>query len=39
VFTVQESHYIKVVQGDIFMEQKMSFGLVLDWLAIPKKIE
>ena len=29
-----QSHYIEVAQGDIFMEQKMRFGLVL---AILKK--
>ena len=28
------SHYIEVVQGDIFMEQKMQFGLVLGGLAV-----
>ena len=27
LLSVQESHYVKVVQGDIFMELKMSFGL------------
>ena len=32
-----QSHYIEVVQGDIFMEQKMRFGLVLGRLAILKK--
>ena len=32
-----QSHYIEVVQGDIFMEQKMTFGLVLGRLAILKK--
>ena len=32
-----QSHYIEVAQGDIFMEQKMRFGLVLDRLAILKK--
>ena len=26
-----QSQYIEVVQGDIFMEQKMRFGLVLGW--------
>ena len=30
-------HYIEVVQGDIFMEEIMRFGLVLGQLAIPKK--
>jgi hypothetical protein len=29
--------FIEVAQGDIFMEQKMRFGLVLGWLAILKK--
>ena len=33
-----QSHYIEVAQGDIFMEQKMRFGLVLGRLAILKKI-
>ena len=32
-----QSHYIEVAQGNIFMEQKMRFGLVLDQLAILKK--
>ena len=34
-----QSHnmYIEVAQGDIFMEQKMRFGLVLGQLAILKK--
>ena len=32
-----QSHYIKVAQGDIFMEQKMRFGLVLCRMAILKK--
>ena len=32
-----QSHCIKVPQGDVFMEQKMRFGLVLGWLAILKK--
>ena len=32
-----QSHYIEVAQGDIFMEQKMRFGLVLGRLAILKK--
>ena len=32
-----QSHYIEVAQGDIFMEQKMWFGLVLGRLAILKK--
>ena len=30
------SHYIEVAQGDIFMEQKMRFGLLLGRLAILK---
>ena len=33
----EQSYYIEVVQGDIFMEQKMRFGLVLGWFAILKK--
>ena len=32
-----QSHYIEVTQGDIFMEQKMWFGLVLGRLAILKE--
>jgi hypothetical protein len=32
-----QSHGIEVAQGDIFMEQKMRFGLVLGQLAILKK--
>ena len=32
-----QSHYIEVGQGDIFMEQKMGFGLILGQLAILKK--
>ena len=32
-----KSHYIEVAQGDIFMEQKMRFGLVLGRLAVLKK--
>ena len=37
--TVQygQSHYIKVAQGGIFMEQNMRFGLILGRLAILKK--
>ena len=31
-----QSHYIEVAQGEIFMEQKMRFGLVLGQLAILK---
>ena len=33
----RQIHYIEVAQGDIFMEQKMRFGLVLGRLAILKK--
>jgi hypothetical protein len=33
----KQSHYIEVAQGDIFMEQKMRFWLVLGRLAILKK--
>ena len=36
--SMDQSHYIEVVQGDIFMEQTMRLGLVLGWLAILKKI-
>ena len=32
-----QSHYIEVAQGDIFIEQKMRFGLVLGQLAILEK--
>ena len=32
-----QSHHIEVVQGDIFMVQKIRFGLVLGRLAILKK--
>ena len=32
-----QSHYIEVALGDIFMEQKMRFELVLGRLAILKK--
>ena len=32
-----QSHYIEVAQGDIFMEQKVIFGLVLGQLATLKK--
>ena len=35
--SVLRSHYIEVPQGDILMEQKMWFGLVLSRLAIWKK--
>ena len=34
----EQNHYIEVTQGDIFMEQKMRFVLVLGRLAILKKI-
>ena len=33
-----QSHHIEVVQGDIFMEQKIRFGLGLCQLAIQKKM-
>ena len=33
-----QSHYIEVAQGDIVMEQKMRFGLVLGEMAILKKM-
>ena len=36
--TPNQSHYIEVAQGDIFMEQKMRFGLVLGRSAVLKKI-
>ena len=32
--TCSRSHYIEVVQGAIFMEQNMRFGLILGRLAI-----
>ena len=32
-----QSHYIEVAHRDIFMEQKMRFGLVWGWLAITEK--
>ena len=32
-----QSHYIEVVQGHIFMEQNMRFGLILGRLAILNK--
>ena len=35
----RQSHNIKVAPGDIFMEQKMRFGLVLGRLAMLKKME
>ena len=31
-YCYNQSHYIKVTQGDIFMEQNMRFGLILGWL-------
>ena len=37
IIKCMQSHYIEVALGDIFMEQKMLFGLVLGWLAILKK--
>ena len=37
IVVCMQSHYIEVAQGDIFMEQKMLFGLVLGWLAILNK--
>ena len=37
LYYCNQSNYIEVAQGDIFMEQKMRFGLVLGWLAILKK--
>ena len=33
-----QTHCIEVAQGDIFMEKKMRFGLVLGRLSILKKI-
>ena len=27
-FNIDQGHYTEVTQGDIFLEQKMSFGLV-----------
>ena len=35
--SLNQSQFIEVAQGDIFMERKMRFGLVLGWLAILKK--
>ena len=32
-----QRYYIEVAQGAIFMEQNMRFGLILGWLAVPKK--
>ena len=37
IMRFQQSHYIEFAQGDIFMEQKMWFGLVLGRMAILKK--
>ena len=37
LFSQTQSQYIEVVQGDIFKERKMRFGLVLGQLAILKK--
>ena len=37
LITENQSHYIEVAKGDIFMEQKMLFGLVLGQLAILKE--
>ena len=34
----RQSHYTEVAQGDVIMEQKMRFGLVLGWFAILKKM-
>ena len=34
-----QSNSIEVAEGDIFMEQKMRFGLVWGQLAILKKME
>ena len=31
------SHHIEVAMGDIFIKQKIRFGLVLDWLVILRK--
>ena len=31
---LEQSHYIEVVEGAIFMEQNMRFELILDWLVI-----
>ena len=36
-FFFSRIQFIEVEQGDIFMEQKMIFGLVLGQLAIMKK--
>ena len=37
IHALHQSHCIEVTQGDIFMEQKRRFGLVLGRLAILKK--
>ena len=38
IFTgASQSHCIEVAQGDIFMEKKIRFGLVLGRLAVLKK--
>jgi hypothetical protein len=34
----EQSHYIEVAQGAIFMEQNMRFGLIFGRLGILKKI-
>ena len=31
---LEQSQYIEVVEGAIFMEQNMRFELILGWLAI-----
>ena len=33
----KQSHYIEVMQGAIFMEHNMRFGLILGRLAVLKK--
>jgi hypothetical protein len=38
VISFNQSHYIEDEQGDIFMEQKMRFGLDFGCLAILKKL-
>ena len=37
IHALHQIHRIEVTQGDIFMEQKRRFGLVLGRLAILKK--
>ena len=32
-----QSHYVEIAQGDIFMEQNMRFGLILGRLAMLKE--